>query len=177
MERHEREARTTMILVCLPLPPVPVVVCRGEDAVDGVCSSHDLHAVMIATDMQRTAQGAVTPAQQQEAKIRKCQVLNTMQERLRGTLLLAAGADDVHTYNKCYEVICQAIRTYWAFYPHACTDVRMHAMDSVLPCDTVYKDMLAYVRANLGVEPSAAEMQSYYTLLRFWINESFNDDV
>ena len=177
MERHEREARTAMILVCLPLPPVPVLVCRGEDAVDGVCSSHDLHAIMIATDMQRTAQGAATPAEQDEARMRKCQVLNAMQERIIGTLTLAGGVHDTHTCNKCYEVICQAIRRYWALYPHACTDVRMHAMDSVLPGDKVYKDMLAYVRANLGVEPSGAQMQSYYALLKFWIDASFKHDT
>ena len=175
MERHEREARTAMILVCLPLPPMPVVVCRGDDAADGVCSSHDLHAVMIATDMQRTYQGAVTPAEQGRAKVSKCMLLNEMQEEVRRTLVHAGGEDNVHTYEQCYEVIGQAIRKYWALYAHKCTDVRMHAMDSVLPCDTVYKHMLSYVRANLGVEPSAEDVRSYYMLFRFWIRASFID--
>ncbi len=177
MERHEREARTAMILVCLPLPPVPVVVCRGDDATDGVCSSHDLHAVMIATDMQRTSQGAVTPEEQECAKMSKCLVLNEMHKELRRTLLEAGSQDNVHTYEQCYDVICHAVRKYWAVYAHKCTDVRMQAMDSVLPCDTVYKHALAYVRANLGVEPSAADMRSYYTLLRFWLRTSFIDSM
>jgi phage tail protein X len=154
---------------------MPVVVCRGDDATYGVCSSHVLHAVMIATDMQRTYQGAVTPEEQERAKMSKCLVLNEMQEEIRRTLLHAGSEDNVHTYEQCYEVIGQAIRKYWALYAHKCTDVRMHAMDSVLACDTVYTHMLSYVSANLGVEPGAADMQSYYTLLRFWIRSSFID--
>jgi hypothetical protein len=38
-----------MILVSLPLPPLPVLVVRGEDLTTSVCSSHDLHAAMIST--------------------------------------------------------------------------------------------------------------------------------
>jgi hypothetical protein len=52
MDRNEVQVQIACILVALPLPPLPILVCRGEDAVDGVCSSHDLHACMIATDMQ-----------------------------------------------------------------------------------------------------------------------------
>ena len=51
MDRNEVQVQVACILVSLPLPPMPIQVCRGEDAADGVCSSHDLHACMIATDM------------------------------------------------------------------------------------------------------------------------------
>ncbi len=46
-------------------------------------------------------------------------------------------------------------------------------MDSILPCDLVYKHMLAYVRANLGTELCSADTQSYKTLLRLWLRTSF----
>ncbi len=173
MDRHECEARIAIILVSLPLPPMPVLACRGEDATDGVCSSHDLHAVMMATDMQRACQGAVTAEQQERRKLQKCLLLNAMSDRLHKTLLHADGPENAQTCEECYEVLCDALRSYWALYAHQCTDVRICGLDSVLPCDLVYTHMLAYVRANLGVEPAVCDMQSYRTLLKWWLRLSF----
>ncbi len=152
---------------------MPVVACRGEDAIDSVCSSHDLHAVMIATDMQRASQGAVTSEQQESRKLAKCLVLNRMQDKLRATLMDTAPGPSVDTCEQCYGLLCEALRSYWALYAHECTDVRICGMDSILPCDLVFKQMLSYVRANLGAEPCAADKQSYKTLLGWWLRQSF----
>ena len=173
MDRHEREARIAIILVALPFPPMPVVACRGEDAVDSVCSSHDLHAVMIATDMQRALQGAVTAEQQEGRKNAKCIVLNEMHDRIRTVLARADGGDGPDACEQCYDVLRDALRKYWALYSHECSDVRICGMDSILPCDLVYKHMLAYVQANLGTESCGADTQSYKTLLRLWLRTSF----
>jgi len=174
MDRHEREARVALVLVSLPLPPVAVLACRGEDAADGVCSSHDLHAVMLATDMQRVAQGAVSPAQHETARLRKCAVLNGMYDHMRAELAgieSAAGIDD-EASERCYAVVCDALRRYWALYAHECTDVRVGGLGSVLAGEPVHTQMLAYVRANLGAEPDC-DARSYRALFKFWLFAAF----
>jgi hypothetical protein len=173
MDRHEREARITMILVSLPLPPVPVLACRGEDAVDSVCSSHDLHAVMMATDMQRVKQGAVTAEEYEGFRLQKCVVLDKMQAKISATLTDAAVLEDDNKCADCYVMVCDAIRKYWALYAHECADVRMCDIGSVVKGDVVYEHMLAYVRANLGVEPGEVDTQSYRALFKFWLLSSF----
>jgi len=173
MDRHEREARIAIILVSLPFPPMPVLACRGEDATDGVCSSHDLHAVMIATDMQRAVQGAITEEQQERRRDAKCMVLNAMHERIRLVLMRADGGDGPDVCEQCYDLLRDGLRSYWALYAHECSDVRICAIDSILPCDVVYKHMLAYVRANLGTEACGTDQQSYKTLLWLWLRTSF----
>jgi hypothetical protein len=169
MDRHEREARIAMVLVSLPLPPLPVLACRGEDCTDGVVSSHDLHAVMMATDMQRREQGASTPAQQEANKFRKCVALNVMQEKIRARLVDEASLENDETCQWCYGTVCEALRKYWAEYAHQSGDVRVCGLDSVVKGDVVYTHMLAYVRASVGIEPTATEMQSYSSLFKFWL--------
>jgi hypothetical protein len=120
MDLHEREARISMILVSLPLPLLPVRVCRDEDAVDGVCSSHDLHSVMVTTDMHRTAQGSVTPEQQESSKLHKCVALNAMQDEIRVILGDAASLENNGTCERCYAIVCSAQRRYWSEYAHKC---------------------------------------------------------
>lgn len=173
MDRHEREARITMILVSLPLPPVPVLACRGEDAIDSVCSSHDLHAVMMATDMQRVKQGAVTPEEYESFRLRKCTVLDAMHAKISVMLTDATVLEDDKRCADCYAAVCDAIRQYWALYAHECADVRVCNMDSVVKGDLVYEHMLEYVRANLGTEPSEVDIQSYRALFKFWLMSSF----
>jgi len=171
-DRHEREARIAMVLVSLPLPPLPVLACRGEDAADGVCSSHDLHAVMMATDMQRAAQGAVTPEQHQNRRLRKCALINKLCDDVR-ELLATADLDDGRTCDRCYGLVCDGLRAYWAEYAHACEDVRVRELDTVIKGDVVYGHMLAYVRAHLGAEPGAADAQSYRALFKFFVRGAF----
>ena len=166
-----------MILVSLPLPPVPVLVCRGEDAADGVCSSHDLHAVMMATDMQRVKQGAVTAEQYENFRLQKCVVLDVMQAKLRAILTDATVLEEHNKCSDCYVAVCDAIRKYWALYAHECADVRVCGLDSVVMGDVVYEHMLAYVRANLGVEPREVDTQSYRALFKFWLMSSFIKNI
>ena len=177
MDRHEREARITMILVSLPLPPVPVLACRGEDAVDSVCSSHDLHAVMMATDMQRVKQGAVTPVEYENFRLKKCAVLDRMHDKMRAILTNTTVLENDATCVECYKIVCETIRKYWALYAHECADVRVCDIDSVVKSDVVYEHMLAYVRANLGVDPEETDMQSYCALFKFWLLSSFIKNI
>jgi hypothetical protein len=57
ISQHLLQAHVSMILVSLPLPPLPVLVVRGEDLTTSFCSSHDLHAAMIATHLHMTSTG------------------------------------------------------------------------------------------------------------------------
>jgi hypothetical protein len=172
MDRHESEARIAMVLVSLPLPPLPVLACRGEDAVESVCSSHDLHAMMMATDAQRVAQGAVTAEQHENRRLRKCALLNKLRDDVR-ELLERADLDDVWTCDQCYGLVCEALRKYWAEYAHTCADVRVCGLDSVVKGDVVHEQMIRYVRAHLGAEPGAADAQSFRGLFKCFVRGAF----
>jgi hypothetical protein len=177
-DRHEREARIAMVLVSLPLPPLPVVACRGERCTDGVCSSHDLHAVMMATDGQRAAQGAVTEAVQEDTRLRKCVLLNRMREKVQAALE-KYHADPEAAEDAAYAAVCDGLRAYWGEYAHACSDVRVLGLDSVVRGDAVHVQMLAYSRAHVGVGEAAADAEdvsaalSYRALFAWWVRRAF----
>ncbi len=128
---------------------------------------------MLATDMQRLAQGAVAAKMQEARKLRKCLALNSMQDKISAALAAPGSLEDDDTVERCYAAVCEGLRAYWAQYAHACADVRVCELRSVLPGDAVYAHMLAYVRANVGVEPSVADMHSYRALFKLWLFEYF----
>lgn len=180
-DRREREARIALVLVSLPLPPLPVLACRGESCSDGVVSSHDLHAVMMATDGQRERQGAVTAAEAEARKLRKCVMLNMLREKVLAALAKhstdAGAAEDA-----AYAAVCEALRAYFGEYAHVCSDVRVCGIDSVVRSDAVHAQMLAYARANVGgtvAEADAVDAEnvsarmSYRTLFGWWVRRAF----
>ena len=173
MDRHEVQVQVACILVSLPLPPLPIQVCRGEDATDGVCSSHDLHACMISTDMQRAACGAVTQDEQTQRMFHKACALNQMQTEMQTTLSDPSLLQHDPTLQKCYGILGSALRQYFSVYAHNCLDVRICPLDSVTTNDSVHVHMLAYVKANLAIEPGPDKNTSYSDLLRLWLKENF----
>ena len=170
------EAQIAVILVSLPLPPMPIQVCRGEDAADGVCSSHDLHACMIATDMQRAVQGAFTQNEQEERMLKKAHMLNKMQAEMQTTLSDPSLLQDDLTLQKCYGILGNTLRQYFSVYVHNCLDVRICPLDSVVASDAVHVHMLAYVKANLSLEIDPDQKISYVDLLKVWLKESFIEE-
>lgn len=175
-DRHEREARVAMVLVSLPLPPLPVLACRGEDAHESVCSSHDLHAVMMATDGQRAAQGAVTAERQENCRLRKCALLNRMREKVQRAL--AQPQSEHAAEDAAYAAVCAGVREYFAEYAHVCSDVRVCALDSVVRGDAVHAQMVAYVRAHLGMTGAenasgVSDSMSYRALFGWWVRRAF----
>ena len=174
MDRNEVQVQVACILVALPLPPLPILVCRGEDAVDGVCSSHDLHACMIATDMQRAERGAVTQDEQTQRMLQKASVLNQMQTELQAALCDPSLLHHGPTLLKCYGILGDALRQYFGVYAHECADVRICPLDSVVVRDSVHAHMLAYVNANLALEPPGPDQSTAYgDLLKLWLKENF----
>ena len=174
MDRNEVQVQVACILVSLPLPPMPILVCRGEDAVDGVCSSHDLHACMIATDMQRAERGAVTQNEQTQRMLQKASVLNQMQTELEAALCDPSLLHHGPTLDKCYGILGGALRQYFGVYAHECADVRICPLDSVVARDGVHAHMLAYVKANLALPPPGPDKStSYVDLLKLWLKENF----
>ena len=83
MSQKLLQAHVSMILVSLPLPPLPVLVVRGEDLTTSVCSSHDLHAAIISTHLHMTSTGAAGDEQTQKHNIdAKQEVLHDMMTKL-----------------------------------------------------------------------------------------------
>ena len=174
MDRNEVQVQVACILVSLPLPPMPILVCRGEDSMDGVCSSHNLHTCMIATDMQRTERGAVTQDEQTKRMLRKACALNQMQTEMQAALCDPSLLHDGPTLHKCYDILGRALRQYFGVYAHECTDVRICPLDSVVTRDGVHTHMLAYVNANLALQPPGPDKNTSYTdLLKLWLKENF----
>ena len=170
-DRHEREARIALVLVSLPLPPLPVLACRGESCTDGVCSSHDLHAVMMATDGQRAAQGAATTARQENCRLRKCALLNRMREDVLEEL--GKHRNERAAEDAAYAAVCDGLRAYFAEYAHVCSDVRVCGLDSVVRGDAVHAQMVEYVRAHLGAGAEVSESMSYRALFAWWVRRAF----
>jgi hypothetical protein len=128
---------------------------------------------MIATDMQRAAQGAFTQNEQTERMLRKARMLNQMQTEMQTTLSDPSLVQDDLTIQKCYGILGNTLRQYFSVYVHNCLDVRICPLDSVVASDSVHAHMLAYVKANLSLEIDPDHKISYVDLLKVWLKESF----
>ena len=172
MDRHEVQVHVVCILVSLPLPPMPIQVCRGEDTADDVCSSYDLHSCMIPTDMRRAARGAVTQDEQTQRMLRKASALNQMQAEMETALCDVSLLHDGPTLHRCYGILGSALRQYFIVYAHECADVHICPLDSVVTRDIVHAYMLEYVNVNLALQPTGPDKNTSYTdLLKLWLKK------
>jgi uncharacterized protein YjfI (DUF2170 family) len=168
-----------MILVSLPLPPLPVLVVRGEDLTTSVCSSHDLHAAMIATHLHMTSTGSAGDEQTQKHNIdAKQEVLHKMMAALNKawTKTRALPVDieqqDKALVTEAYVHFANGFRDYCSHYTHTCRDMRVMPMSHVDIGDTTHKSAAEYVSAYMHGEGASASDNkdlTYSNILRKWL--------
>ena len=179
MSQHLLQAHVSMILVSLPLPPLPVLVVRGEDLTTSVCSSHDLHAAMISTHLHMTSTGTAGDEQTQKHNIdAKQEVLHNMMTKLNQvwTRTRAMPVDieeqDKALVTEAYVLFANAFRDYCSHYVHTCRDMRVMPMSHVDIGDATHKSAVEYVSAYMhgeGASVSDNTGLSYTTILRKWL--------
>ena len=173
LDQHTIDAYVAMVLVSLPLPPLPVVVVRGEDQQEGTCSSHDLHAVMLRTQMHMAHSNAFTDKQLLTHMDTKTRVIEELFGKLKSTLHELPERDD-RMVHKCYGHLCAAFREYASAYAHTCRDLRILPLGDVVRGDPVHLQTCAYVSAVMEstapypTETSNREL-SYAGLLCRWL--------
>jgi hypothetical protein len=179
MSQQLLQAHVSMILVSLPLPPLPVLVVRGEDLTTSVCSSHDLHAAMISTHLHMTSTGAAGDEAAQKHNIdAKQEVLHNMMTKLNQvwTRTRAMPVDieeqDKALVTEAYVLFANGFRDYCSHYVHTCRDMRVMAMSHVDIGDPTHKSAVEYVSAYMhgeGASVSDNKDLAYSTILRKWL--------
>ena len=179
MSQHLLQAHVSMILVSLPLPPLPVLVVRGEDLTTSVCSSHDLHAAMISTHLHMTSTGTAGDEQTQKHNIdAKQEVLHKMMTALgkawEKTRALPVNIEeqDKALVTEAYVLFANGFRDYCSHYVHKCRDMRVIPMSHVDIGDATQKSAAEYVSAYMhgdGASVSDNADLSYSRLLLKWI--------
>jgi hypothetical protein len=179
VSQHLLQAHVSMILVSLPLPPLPVLVVRGEDLTTSVCSSHDLHAAMISTHLHMTSTGVAGDAQTQQHNIdAKQEVLHKMMQGLNKvwTKTRALPVDilqqDNQLVTEAYVLFANGFRDYCSHYVHTCRDMRVMPMSHVDIGDATHKSAAEYVSAYMHGEGASASDNndlSYSNILRKWL--------
>ena len=179
MSQKLLQAHVSMILVSLPLPPLPVLVVRGEDLTTSVCSSHDLHAAMISTHLHMTSTGTAGDAQTQQHNIdAKQEVLHNMMTKLNQVwtrtraLPVDVEEQDKALVTEAYVHFANGFRDYCSHYMHKCRDMRVMPMSHVDIGDATHKSAAEYVSAYMhGEGASASDNQelSYSSILCKWL--------
>ena len=179
MSQQLLQAHVSMILVSLPLPPLPVLVVRGEDLTTSVCSSHDLHAAMISTHLHMTSTGAAGDAQTQQHNIdAKQEVLHSMMTKLNKawtrtrTLPVSIEEQDKALVTEAYVHFANGFRDYCSHYVHTCRDMRVMPMSHVDVGDATHKSAAEYVSAYMhgeGASVSDNTDLTYSNILRKWL--------
>jgi len=179
MSQQLLQAHVSMILVSLPLPPLPVLVVRGEDLTTSVCSSHDLHAAMISTHLHMTSTGTAGDAQTQQHNIdAKQEVLHSMMTKLNKAwtttraLPVSIEEQDKALVTEAYVLFANGFRDYCSHYVHTCRDMRVMPMSHVDIGDATHKSAAEYVSAYMhgeGASVSDNTDLTYSNILRKWL--------
>jgi hypothetical protein len=179
MSHQLLQAHVSMILVSLPLPPLPVLVVRGEDLTTSVCSSHDLHAAMISTHLHMTSTGAAGDEAAQKHNIdAKQEVLHNMMTKLNEvwtrTRMMPVDIEeqDKALVTEAYVLFANGFRDYCSHYVHTCRDMRVMPMSHVDIGDATHKSAVEYVSAYMHGEGASASDNkdlAYSTILRKWL--------
>jgi hypothetical protein len=173
LDQHTIDAYVAIVLVSLPLPPLPVVVVKGEDGEEGTCSSHDLHAVMLRTQMHMAHTHAFSDAELLAHMETKTRVIEDLCRSLKSALQEQPERDE-RVVQKCYGHVCAAFRQYASAYPHTCRDLRILPLGDVVRGDPVHRQTCAYVSAVMeGAATYASEASNqeldYPSLLCRWL--------
>ena len=139
--KQQVDAFSSMVLVALPFPPMPVCCLKGDDNEDAVMSSHDL----IARCMASAALMPWTAAEQQENIDLKTQILDNLLHRVEQFDELP---DAYVAFGECTR---DYISVYFPKHARKNVDVRIlpasHVVSGDVHCTQARKHLLAHVQA------------------------------
>jgi len=139
--KQQVDAFSSMVLVALPFPPMPVCCLKGDDNEDAVMSSHDL----IARCMASASLMPWTAAEQQENIDRKSQILDNLLHRVEQFDELL---DAYVAFGECTR---DYISVYFPKHARKNVDVRIlpatHVVSGDVHCTQARKHLLAHVQA------------------------------
>ena len=140
--KQQVDAFSSMVLVALPFPPVPVCCLKGDDNEDAVMSSHDL----IARCMASSALMPFTAAEQQETIERKMQILDNLPQRVQ-----QCHKQNIDPYVAFAECTRDYIAVYFPKNARKNVDVRIlpatHVVSGDVHCTQARKHLQAHVQA------------------------------
>lgn len=169
LDQHIIDAHVALVLVTLPLPPLPVVVSKGDRHECATCSSHDLHAVMLRTQMHMLHTQAFSDVEHVKRMEAKNDAITCLYDGIKSTLQKHQTLDDAATA-ECYTHLCVAFRAYTSGYAHTCRDVRILPLSDVVRGDSVHNQASAYVAAVMDTQDEMANRSLSYTiLLQKWL--------
>jgi len=164
LDQHIIDAHVALVLVTLPLPPLPVVVSKGDRHECATCSSHDLHAVMLRTQMHMAHTQAFSDVEHVKRMEAKEDAITCLYEGIKKTLQKHQTLDDAAT-EECYTHLCAAFRAYTSAYAHSCRDIRILPFSDVVRGDSVHNQASAYVAAFMDTQDEMANRSLSYTIL------------
>lgn len=140
--QQQLDAFSSMVLVALPFPPMPVCCLKGDDNEDAVMSSHDL----IARCMASAALLPWTAAEQQENIDLKSRILDKLLHRMQQCDEL-----NITAYKAFGECTRDFISVYFPKHARQNVDVRIlpatHVVTGDVHCTQARKHLLAHVQA------------------------------
>lgn len=159
------DALSSMLLVQLPFPCMPVIANRGNE--ESYCSSHDLLARAFAVRYV-IGNGATNPNEvEQKTKI-VCEMQKAISSRWQN--FLNGKTTEKETIQACYEIYQHHFREYMQHYPIFCKDMRFKPMQDLDKTSVVYKQAVAHLnsRMTMSAETDSDEVATY--------NLTFTDD-
>ena len=173
----EVQAVTSMIIVTLPFPPLPVVCVKSSDSIDSHASSHDLLSVAIASNLVGNNNTAAFDSMKVFEGKKK--ILMDLNDRIVGIWTNREKDEDNTALEKCYKIFCTQFRLYMEFYPGS-SDIRIMDMNSVCASDTIVKQAVEHLNAMASTfvdeERSEEKFQvplestnCYKSLIRFYV--------
>jgi len=137
-------AITSMLIVSLPFPPLPVVCIRASDAGDSHASGHDLLSAAIASMLVDT--GDKLGFDSTEVLERKQSIVLSLNDEISESWHARDKKCEGVALEECYAIFCQAFRQYMGCYP-GCSDLRIKGMDAVCPSDVIVEQAVAHLTA------------------------------
>jgi hypothetical protein len=169
LDQHIIDSHVALVLVTLPLPPLPVVVSKGDNCECATCSSHDLHAVMLRTQMHMLHTEAFSDTEHMKRMEAKNDAITCLYKGIKDTLQKHETLDDAATA-ECYTHLCSAFRAYTSGYAHSCRDIRILPISDVVCGDSVHRQACAYVAAVMDTHDEMSNRSLSYTfLLQKWL--------
>ncbi len=176
------DAVVSMIMVNLPFPPMPIMVCRGADYEDASCSSHDLLSQAISCSIIQCwneIDSDLKASEKQQSKMQVLLDLNRANAAFHEHRVEIMDEDnlgkdlDADKTQAMYELFGNFFRSYMSYYPGD-PDIRFLPIESVDVDTTIHKQAIQHIRAkryNVSDASAINPMMTYKQIIELYSME------